>query len=55
MDAPGLYTLAEKNNIGDTSVFIFNDLPESEQAPWIAAARQREREPRQFAATIGDE
>jgi hypothetical protein len=41
LGALGLHTQEVKDDIGDKSVFIFNDLPEAEQAPWIAAARQR--------------
>lgn len=46
------YTQEVKDDIGDKSVFIFNDLTEEEQVAWTRRAQQRD--PQRFARMMGD-
>ena len=47
------YTQEVKDDIGDKSVFIFNDLTEAERGDWIVRARQRD--PVRFARMMGED
>ena len=47
------YTQDVKDDIGDKSVFIFNDLSEEEKRAWTM--RARERDPVRFARMMGEE
>ena len=47
------YTQAVKDDIGDKSVFIFNQLTEAERGEWMMRARRRD--PVRFARMMGED